>query len=517
MLARCFVASLVAPVVSAANAIPVSRELAGQSLVSSNAGNPPCAALEAAGLRDRLLVPTDAAYEPQINTWWAANTRLRPWCLVLPQTVDEVSLILKTLSNAGEGAGDWHIAIRSGSHSTTGGNNIVNGVAIDLSHMNSTEYDEASSLARVYTGARWESVYSHLAGVNRSVVGGRDGTVGVGGFLLGGGYSFYSPKLGFGCDSVVNYEVVLGNGTIVQANESAHSDLYRALKGGHSNFGLVTRFDMATIPARNLWYELRYLANNYSSVVADVAADFANHDESLGDNALVTWVSFNSTISPVTTASTIYVNVEGNPHVETSYDAIRRLPSLLSESVSLPLTQAAAASGSGEGTWSTGSSGTYKNNPAILRNTIRVHEDLARNLTSAIGVDSFSTFFFMQPLPSYMGSIGKQRGGNVLGLDSLRDNAIIWTAGVSVSSNEADFALARALLQEASAQIQAFAASEDGVVDFIYLNYAGAEQDPLGSYGAEQVEFMRDVAARYDPAGVFQRRVPGGFKISRVV
>lgn len=42
--------------------------------------------------------------------------------------------------------------------------------------------------------------------------------------------------------------VVLGNGTLVNANRTSHPDLYRALKGGGNNFGVVTRFDLATFP-----------------------------------------------------------------------------------------------------------------------------------------------------------------------------------------------------------------------------------------------------------------------------
>lgn len=63
------------------------------------------------------------------------------------------------------------------------------------------------------------------------------GDVGVGGLLLGGGLSFLSAQYGLGCDSVVNYEVVLADSTIVNANEHSNSDLFWALKGGGNQFG----------------------------------------------------------------------------------------------------------------------------------------------------------------------------------------------------------------------------------------------------------------------------------------
>jgi hypothetical protein len=48
------------------------------------------------------------------------------------------------------------------------------------------------------------------------------------------------------------------------------------------------------------------------------------------------------------------------------------------------------------------------------------------------------------------------------------------------------------------------------------LDYADITQDPLASYGAENVKKMKAAAKKYDPQGVFQNLVPGGFKISKV-
>jgi hypothetical protein len=58
---------------------------------------------------------------------------------------------------------------------------------------------------------------------------------------------------GWGANTVVNYEVVLANGTICQANAQQNSDLYWALEGGAFNFGIVTRFDMKTFSVPYMW------------------------------------------------------------------------------------------------------------------------------------------------------------------------------------------------------------------------------------------------------------------------
>lgn len=53
---------------------------------------------------------------------------------------------------------------------------------------------------------------------------------------------------------MVNYQIVLASGEIVQANANDHPDLYIALKGGGgSNFGIVTRLDFATFKQGKMW------------------------------------------------------------------------------------------------------------------------------------------------------------------------------------------------------------------------------------------------------------------------
>jgi hypothetical protein len=107
-----------------------------------------------------------------------------------------------------------------------------------------------------------------------------------------------------------------------------------------------------------------------------------------------------------------------------------------------------------------------------------------------------------------------------MGLDRLTSDALLWTAGVALDPNktdETDRAVAQTLLGEFVESVEEFAREMGGHEEFVDLNYADASQDPLRSYGEENVRFIRQVAEKHDPSGVFQERFPGGFKISRVV
>jgi Zn-dependent oligopeptidase len=65
-------------------------------------------------------------------------------------------------------------------------------------------------------------------------------------------------------------------------------------------------------------------------------------------------------------------------------------------------------------------------------------------------------------------------------------------------------------------RIREYAESIGADNPYLYLNYADKTQDALAGYGKESVKKMKAAARKYDPSGVFQRLVPGGFKISNV-
>lgn len=460
-----------------------------------------------------------------------------------------MSAIIRALADSGSGAGDWHIAVRSGGHSYLGFNNIANGVTIDLGLMNRSSYDPVQDLASVEPGAAWKDVYYNLLqNGNVTVTGGRDGGVGVGGFLLGGGNSYYTGRNGFGCDQVVNFEVVLANGSIVEASDDQNPALWKALKGGSLNFGIVTRFDLRAMPAVDLAYGQSVISSNYSDGVVDAVVEFTDHPMELGDDALITLYTHDTSISKDVTIILIRVNTKGNLNT-TSFNRINEIPTLtkswelesladaanssqvpagtkygksLLYVVSLPLFQkqlkiADNIPSLSRPSRNTVTTLTFLNSPSVLRQSVNLHSQLVSSLSKTIGAENFNTDMIFQPLPSSFNAIGQRNGGNVLGLDRISSNAVLWTTGISIkNADDAALAIAQAELNAMTAELKDFARTSGTAAEFVYLNYADANQDPLGSYGPESVAFMKDVAREYDPQGWWQRRVPGGFKLSRV-
>ena len=100
-------------------------------------------------------------------------------------------------------------------------------------------------------------------------------------------------------------------------------------------------------------------------------------------------------------------------------------------------------------------------------------------------------------------------------MDRTASNAVLWIGGICVTGDDAAVALAHTELSAMVENLRTFAAREAALADFVYLNYADPSQDPLASYGPENIAFLKKIALRYDPDGWLQRMVPGGFKVSR--
>lgn len=118
-------------------------------------------------------------------------------------------------------------------------------------------------------------------------------------------------------------------------------------------------------------------------------------------------------------------------------------------------------------------------------------------------------------MPAYFAQRGVAAGGNVLGMDKVTENSILWLVQSAYETAE-QAAIAREKMSAMTDAIEEYAISVGGNVPWRYLNYANEAQNPLKSYGAENVEFMNKVAARYDPSGVFQKQMVSGWKLSKI-
>lgn len=126
-------------------------------------------------------------------------------------------------------------------------------------------------------------------------------------------------------------------------------------------------------------------------------------------------------------------------------------------------------------------------------------------------VVGLEAILFFEPVPQ-VAYQNTALGPNVLGLDRNQGGLVI--VGVAVGwTNESDDALVTQVAQQIVAEINEKARDLGEDFEFVYLNYAMDWQDVIGSYGANNVAKLQSVSKRYDPDGVFQKNVPGGYKL----
>ncbi|KAJ6142321.1 hypothetical protein N7497_011420 [Penicillium chrysogenum] len=441
--------------------------------------------LKHAGLSEITYLPGQQSYEDRVSSYWSLTAQLRPWIIVQPRTTQEVSETLKALvSTPG-----CKFAIRSGGHMAwAGANNIEAGVTIDLGLMTTTTYNPDTKIASLQPGGTWAQAYSELEKYGVMVAGGREGLVGIGGLLLGGGIAFHSCRYGFACDQVINYEVVLADGSIVQANKTTNSDLFSVLKGGSNNFGIVTRFDMMTFEATNIWDGDIVLPKTATGKIIEAFVDFEQKlNEAPDDHILAMWTYLPQTKDHF--INMVLTNLDGVENAK-SLQEFLALPgqrSMKTTTVAKKLVDFVVPSGKHPGRRS------ENINPG--RQILYLH-----GLTT---VTSFICKAFYGP------------GGNLLGIEKLQKDCVLLVAAVEVETPEISTEFAYPKLKAAIGEIELYAKSVDGDVGFLYLNYCDGSQDPFQTYGEASIREMREAMVKYDPSGVFQTRVPGGFKLSQ--
>ena len=146
-----------------------------------------------------------------------------------------------------KGTGHDYPGRSSGSQALSIWTHNLRGIEIDMGSSKAVQYG-GSAAVTIAAGHRWREVYEKVAQFNLTIVGGGDNNVGVGGWYLNGGHSPVSSIYGLGADQILSLEVVTADGQLLTVDEASHPDLFFALRGGGSAFGVVTKLIVKAYP-----------------------------------------------------------------------------------------------------------------------------------------------------------------------------------------------------------------------------------------------------------------------------
>lgn len=138
--------------------------------------------------------------------------------------------------------------------------------------------------------------------------------------------------------------------------------------------------------------------------------------------------------------------------------------------------------------------------------------DIADSLVQPINKTSSLIYanVAIQPIPPVFTTPG--RGKNSLGYGHNPGplvNIFIGFSWLNASDDANITAASKAFIRRG----QDAARKRDLLYRVQYLNYAAEWQDPIAGYGPAGKKRLQKVSKKYDPAGIFQKAVPGGFKL----
>ncbi|KAK8052712.1 hypothetical protein PG996_012013 [Apiospora saccharicola] len=413
---------------------------------------------------------------------------LSPACIFLPKSKEEVAAFVRTIHPF---VGEVQSAIRAaGRQPLPGCANVQDGITVDLRSLTGVEVRDG--VVRVAAGESWGAVYEYLEPHGLGVTGGKSTTCGIGGLATQGGLSLFSTREGFICDNVVNFEVVVASGEILNANAQENPYLWIALRGGGNNLGIVTRFDFRTfeqgpIYAGFVWYFKPSFPNQLAALVKELTSPDASVEAHLMLSMAYAQV-FGNGNDVVCLNQLYYTQPVEDPPVLAPFVYVQPQRSEMNTMKIQTLLEAITEQ-------SAAGKDMIRYAIRLLCYTTPFHTLITggdiwcEELKSVKDATGLMCSYTLQPYPVSQLQKSSENGGND------------------------DDGRVAGFMQKAMERIERNAKDRSQLVPFIYWNYAFSDQDALQSYGEENVRKLQAASKKYDPSGLFQTACPGGFKL----
>jgi FAD/FMN-containing dehydrogenase len=185
-----------------------------------------------------LIGAEDAGYDEARQVFFKGIDK-RPLAVARVASADDVATVVSAARDSG-----LDLAVRSGGHSRAGYGTVDGGLVIDLSRANGVEIDPDNRTAWAETGAKAGDYMAATAEHGLTTGLGDAASVGIGGITLAGGIGYLVRRNGLTIDNLLAADVVVADGEIVRTSEDSEPELFWAIRGGGSNFGVATRLQL---------------------------------------------------------------------------------------------------------------------------------------------------------------------------------------------------------------------------------------------------------------------------------
>ncbi|KAK2046227.1 FAD binding domain-containing protein [Colletotrichum somersetense] len=258
--------AVTAVLLAAANPLPEDAQNTG------NSNNSIQACLSAA--KTPIITSSSSGWIGDIRAY-NARVQLTPALVVTATNASHVQAAVKCASQYGT-----RVTALGGGHSySSSGFGGENGhVVVRLDEMFGVTLN-ADNTTTVQAGARLGHIATTLFDQGARAIS--HGSVGISGHSIHGGYGFSSHVYGLSLDWIIEATVVTADGNVVKASPSQNADLFWAVRGAGSSFGIVTEFKFNTFAAPTVvtWFSVPFTLEEDRLIAAlDALQKYAQGD-----------------------------------------------------------------------------------------------------------------------------------------------------------------------------------------------------------------------------------------------
>lgn len=193
-----------------------------------------------------ILKPSDPGYEKAVFAFDLAP--LKPAAACVATTVAEVQDAIAWARDHG-----LKVATQATGHRAVGLPSLEGALLLKPMIDESPVVDASEGFVRVGAGTTWEPVVDAAAAAGLTAMHGSSPTVGVVGYILGGGLSFYGRRHGLACNKVRAIEVVTADGEVARVDQENEPDLFWALRGAGGWAATVTAIEFDLLPVAEIF------------------------------------------------------------------------------------------------------------------------------------------------------------------------------------------------------------------------------------------------------------------------
>jgi FAD/FMN-containing dehydrogenase len=214
-----------------------------------------------------VLEPGDPGYADEVASF-NLTFRATPAVVVGATSSADVAAAVRYAARTGR-----RVAVQSTGHGLQ--SDLAGTVLVSTRRMDLVVVDPESATARVQAGARWRQVIDAAAPYGLAPLSGSSSQVGVVGYTLGGGLGPLCRRYGFAADLVVRFTLVTADGRIRDVTAESDPDLFWAVRGGKSTFGIVTELEFGLVPVARFYGGCIFFPGEASAAVLHAWRDWA--------------------------------------------------------------------------------------------------------------------------------------------------------------------------------------------------------------------------------------------------